>query len=81
LCFSELLALLGAPRTPPAMAALRLPLRSKVEFSRALDASNINAALRTALAAVDDERRAGEPAHEDTVGAWPRGRTRACGAC
>jgi hypothetical protein len=62
------------------MAALRLPLRSKVEFSRALDASNINAALRTALAAVDDERRAGEPAHEDTVGAWPRGRTRACGA-
>jgi hypothetical protein len=60
--------LLGAKRSPPAPASLRLPLRSKVEFLRAMDASSIGAALRVALAAVDDARRAGEPP-EDTVGA------------
>jgi hypothetical protein len=74
---SELVTLLGTKRTPPALSALRLPLRSKVEFTRGLDASHISAALRVALAAADEERRAGTAPARDPVGAHRRATARA----
>ena len=61
--------LLGRKRTPPVPSSLHLPLRSKAEFLRALDASSISPALRTVVAELDQLRRAGEPQPANVVGA------------
>ena len=66
---SEMVHLLGRKRTPPVPSSLHLPLRSKAEFLRALDASSISPALRTVVAELDQLRRAGEPQPANVVGA------------
>jgi hypothetical protein len=62
--------LLGRKRQPPVPSTLHLPLRSKAEYLRALDASSISKALSAVVAELDQYRRAGEPLPDNVVGAW-----------
>ena len=62
--------LLGRKRTPPVPSTLHLPLRSKAEYLRALDASSISKALSAVVAELDQYRRSGEPLPDNVVGAW-----------
>jgi hypothetical protein len=65
------------PRVPPVPERVRLPLRAKDDFVRALGFCSLHEALKPGLVAVDDARRGGHQFQPgEVVGAWaqsPRG--------
>lgn len=57
---SEVVAILGKERSAPKLGDVRLPLRSKDQFMTALNMSNLLAALKPGVAALEECRHAGE---------------------